>query len=129
MDPLEDKSAEQLLRSQLGDDAASGPLGRLLIERTGGNPLFLEESIRSLVETGVLTGQRGSYTLTRDVGDVSVPATVQVILAARIDRLEPEEKRLLQTAAVIGKDVPIRLLQAIADQPEQSLHTALARLQ
>ena len=132
LDPLESGSAEQFLHSQLGVDEALIPLKQHLIERTGGIPLFLEESVRSLVETGVLVGQRGGYALTRDVGDVSVPSTVQVILAARIDRLDPEAKRLLQTAAVIGKDVPIDLLQAIADVgpgAPDDLHTILGRLQ
>src|SRR5262249_10378084 len=129
IDPLETVSADQLLRSQLGEDSSLDPLKRYLIERTGGNPLFLEESVRTLLEIGVLVGQRGSYVLTRDVSDVSVPTTVRVMLAARIDRLEPEEKRLLQTAAVVGKDVPFALRKAIAATPESELHASLARLQ
>ena len=87
---------------------------RLLIERTEGNPFFLEESVRALVETGALVGERGAYRLGAVARRIQVPATVQAVLAARIDRLPPEDKRLLQTAAVIGKDVPFALLQAIA---------------
>jgi predicted ATPase len=129
IDPLETASAEQLLLAQLGDGVNLDPLKRHLLTRTGGNPLFLEESVRSLVETGVLLGQPGAYTLARDVREVRMPTTVQAILAARIDRLDPEAKRLLQTAAVVGKDVPLALLRAVADERDDSLHDLLARLQ
>src|SRR5262249_29986976 len=98
----------------------------LLVERTDANPLFLEESARALVETGALAGERGAYRLTRPVEQLRMPATV---LAARIDRLAPESKRLLQAAAVIGKDVPIPLLLAIADAPEGEVRAELTRLQ
>ena len=89
----------------------------MLIERTGGNPFFLEESARAAVETGVLVGDRGAYRLARSASEVRVPATVQAVLAARIDRLPPEDRALLQTAAAIGKDVRLALLQAVADLP------------
>jgi predicted ATPase len=75
-----------------------------LIERTEGNPFLIEESVRSLVETQVLTGEPGAYHLATPVPHLQVPATVQAVLAARIDCLPAEEKRLLQTAAVIGYD-------------------------
>jgi tetratricopeptide (TPR) repeat protein len=94
-----------------------------------GNPFLLEETVRTLVETGALDGPRGAYRLTRPVEALQVPATVQTILAARIDRLPPEEKRLLQAASVIGKDVPYALLAAIAEQPEEALRRGLAHLQ
>ena len=101
----------------------------VLIARTEGNPFFLEESMRTLVETGVLVGEPGAYRLAQALPTIQVPATVQVVLAARIDRLPPEEKRLLQTAAVVGTEVPLPLLQAIADLPEVALHRGLAHLQ
>ena len=85
--------------------------------------------MRTLVETGVLVGERGAYRLGRPLEELQVPATVQAVLAARIDRLPPEEKRLLQTAAVIGTEVPLPLLQAIAELPEEALHRGLAHLQ
>jgi tetratricopeptide (TPR) repeat protein len=91
--------------------------------------LFLEESVQALVEAGALVGERGAYRLDRPLDAIRVPATVQAVLAARIDRLPPEDKRLLQTAAVIGKDVPFALLQAIADTPETDLQAGLSRLQ
>src|SRR5262249_34863700 len=105
------------------------PLKHLLIARTEGNPFFLEESVRTLVETGVLVGERGGYRLAHALPTIQVPATVQAVLAARIDRLPPEEKRLLQTAAVIGTEVSFPLLQALADLPDEALHRGLAHLQ
>ena len=85
--------------------------------------------MRTLVETGVLVGTPGAYRLAQAVPSIQVPATVQAVLAARIDRLPPEEKRLLQTAAVIGMEVPLALLQAIAELPEETLHRGLTHLQ
>ena len=129
LDPLPPASAAEVLQALLGDDPSLEPLKQLLIERTGGNPFFLEESVRTLVETGVLVGERGAYRLAQALPTIQVPATVQAVLAARIDRLPPEEKRLLQTAAVIGTEVPLALLQAIAEEPEEVLHRSLAHLQ
>jgi len=100
-----------------------------VIAQTQGNPFFLEESVRTLIETGVLVEARGAYRLTQPLDDLQVPATVQTLLAARIDRLPPEDKPLLQTAAVIGTDVPWPLLQAIAGMSEKALSHSLARLQ
>src|SRR5881409_1522558 len=105
LDPLPPASAEELLQALLGDDPSLVPLKRLLIERTEGNPFFLEESVRALVETGGLVGERGAYRLAKSLDSLQVPATVQAVLAARIDRLPPDDKRLLQTAAVIGTEV------------------------
>ena len=106
LDPLPPVSADAFLHALLGDDASLQPLTRLLIARTEGNPFFLEESVRTLVETGVLQGERGAYHLGQALQTIQVPATVQAVLAARIDRLPPEEKGLLQTAAVIGTRGP-----------------------
>jgi tetratricopeptide (TPR) repeat protein len=129
VDPLPPENAGELLDALLGTDAALAPLKILLVERTDANPLFLEESLRALVETGDLAGERGAYRLARPVDQLKMPATVQAILAARIDRLTPEAKRLLQAASVIGKDVPIPLLLAIADAPEPEVRAELTRLQ
>jgi class 3 adenylate cyclase/tetratricopeptide (TPR) repeat protein len=129
IDPLPPESADELLEALLGPDAALGPLKQLLVERTEANPLYLEESVRALVETAALAGERGAYRLTRPVENLKIPATVQAILAARIDRLAPEAKRLLQAAAVIGKDVSMPLLLAIADAPEPEVRAALTHLQ
>jgi class 3 adenylate cyclase/tetratricopeptide (TPR) repeat protein len=129
LDPLPPANAEELLQALLGDDPSLASLTRPLIERTEGNPFFLEECVRTLVETGVLVGASGAYQLAKPLDSLQVPATVQAVLAARIDRLPPEGKHLLQTAAVIGADVPFALLQAIADAPEATLHRGLAHLQ
>ena len=129
LDPLPPASADAFLQGLLGDDRSLAPLTQLLIARTAGNPFFLEESMRTLLEMGVLVGERGAYRLTQAMPTLQVPATVQVVLAARIDRLPPEEKRLLQTAAVIGTEVPLALLQTIAELSEDALHRGLAHLQ
>jgi class 3 adenylate cyclase/tetratricopeptide (TPR) repeat protein len=129
IDPLPPESAEALLDALLGEDASLDALKRLLIERTEGNPFFLEESVRTLLETNMLAGERGSYRLTKVQATFQIPATAQAILAARIDRLSPEDKRLLQSASVIGREVPFALLQAIAQDGEEAIRRGLANLQ
>jgi predicted ATPase len=129
LDPLPPTSAEVFLQALVGHDTSLAPLTQLLIARTQGNPFFLEESVRTLVETGVLVGDRGAYRLTQALPTIQVPATVQAVLAARIDRLSPEDKRCLQTAAVIGTEVPLPLLQAIAEVSEEALQRGLEHLQ
>jgi class 3 adenylate cyclase/tetratricopeptide (TPR) repeat protein len=127
LEALPPENTGELLSALLGDDPALKPLKRLLVKR--GNPFFIEESIRTLVETGALALEHGSYRPTRPIEDIEVPATVQAILAARIDRLPPEEKQLLQTAAVVGKNVPLGVLHAVAEHPPEAIHRALTRLQ
>ena len=129
LDPLPPESAGEILNSVLGNDHGLQSLKQLLIERTEGNPFFLEESVRTLVETKVLVGERGNYHLEKKVESTQVPATVQAVLAARIDRLPLEEKQLLQSAAVIGKDVPFSLLQAITELSDEELRRGLTHLQ
>jgi tetratricopeptide (TPR) repeat protein len=129
LDPLPPASADELLQALVGDDPSLVPLTRLLIARTEGNPFFLEESVRTLVETGVLVGEHRAYRLAQALPTIQVPATVQAVLAARIDRLPPEDKRLLQTVAVIGTEVPFPLLQAIAELPDEALHRGIDHLQ
>ncbi|HEY7489635.1 MAG TPA: hypothetical protein VIH59_00795 [Candidatus Tectomicrobia bacterium] len=85
--------------------------------------------MRTMVETGMLVGAPGAYRLVQPLASLQIPATVQAVLAARIDRLPPEEKHVLRTAAVIGTEVPLPLLQAIAELPEVDLHRGLAHLQ
>jgi class 3 adenylate cyclase/tetratricopeptide (TPR) repeat protein len=129
LDPLPPASAEELLQTLLGHDPSLESVKPRLVAQTQGNPFFLEESVRTLIETGVLVGERGAYHLAKPLDDLQIPATVQAVLAARIDRLQPGDKAILQTASVIGKDVPLALLQAIAEQPEDELHAAIGRLQ
>src|SRR5262249_16891467 len=121
-------TAEELLHDLLGDGSQMSALHSRLIERTEGNPFFLEESVRHLVETGVLTGGRGASGLARADASVEMPATIQALLGARIDRLPLGDKRVLQCAAVIGKDVPLPLLEAIVDVTEDDLRQSLHNL-
>ncbi len=129
LDPLPAEGAERLLAALLGSNAGLEPLTCVLISQTAGNPFFLEECVRTLVETRALTGERGAYQLARPLPAIQVPATVQAVIAARIDRLRAVDKALLQTASVVGKDVPLGLLQAIAELAEDELHAAIGRLQ
>jgi class 3 adenylate cyclase/tetratricopeptide (TPR) repeat protein len=129
LDPLVAASAEALLDALLGSDRELAPLRSLLIARTEGNPFFLEESVRALAETGVLAGERGAYRQVRAGQIVQLPETVQALLAARIDRLLPDDKSLLQSASVIGTTVPFTLLRALAERPGDDLAARLAELQ
>jgi class 3 adenylate cyclase/tetratricopeptide (TPR) repeat protein len=134
LDPLSPAGAQELLQALLGGDASLAPLKQLLVDRTEGNPFFLEESVRALFDQGILehVGEgtsAGSVLLTKPLTELRLPATVQAVLAARIDRLPLDDKRLLQTAAVVGTEVPWPLLQAIADVPEAALRKSLAHLQ
>jgi class 3 adenylate cyclase/tetratricopeptide (TPR) repeat protein len=129
IDALPAESADKLLSALAGDDPSLQPLKRLLIDRTEGNPFFLEESIRSLVETGVLIGEPGAFRIELPLPKIRVPASVHAVLAARIDRLPPEDKQLLQGAAVVGKDVGLNLLEAVAGLTPNQLAGGLARLQ
>ncbi len=126
LDALPPERAVELLKALLGDDPGLESLRPLLVER--GNPFFIEESVRALVETGALVGERGAYRLTRPIQTIEVPATVQAILAARIERLDADDKQLLQTASVIGNDVPVVLLRAVADAGEDDVQRGLAHL-
>jgi class 3 adenylate cyclase/tetratricopeptide (TPR) repeat protein len=128
LNALGEDNTRAFLSALVGDRGDLGPVKRLLVERTGGNPFFLEESVRTLVENGALTGERGDYRLARAVHVVEVPSTVQAVLAARIDRLAAEDKRLLQCASVIGEHVPVGLLLAVADVSPDEGRDALARL-
>ncbi|HEX7058543.1 MAG TPA: adenylate/guanylate cyclase domain-containing protein [Solirubrobacterales bacterium] len=119
--PLGPADTAELLRDLAGTDATLEGLATLLHERTAGNPFFIEEIVRALAEAGNLEGERGAYRLARPVEGSGVPDTVQTVLAARIDRLGPEAKRLLQAASVAGKEVAERTLTAVAGTtgPEQ----------
>ena len=96
--------------------------------RSRGNPLFAEEIVLSLVETGILVGERGSYALAAPIESIDVPATIQTLLAARIDRLGEREKQALYCAAVIGKEFPRPLLEAVGELSAAELESALSAL-
>lgn len=129
VEPLPPEGVEELLGALLGPEPVLQSLKGLLGERTEGNPFFLEESVRTLTESGSLIGQPGSYRLATDVTTIRVPSTVHAVLAARIDRLPPEDKAVLQMAAVIGKNVPISLLHGISERSQAALLRALSHLE
>jgi class 3 adenylate cyclase/tetratricopeptide (TPR) repeat protein len=121
LEPLGPAAAEELLGTLLGTDASLAGLAHRVVERTGGNPFYMEEVVQSLIEDGALQGGKGAYRLVRPVGEVVIPSTVQTILTARIDRLPPAAKHLLQVAAVIGKMFPRPLLERVLAETDQAL--------
>jgi class 3 adenylate cyclase/tetratricopeptide (TPR) repeat protein len=129
IDGLPPATADELIDALLGPDPSLEPLKQLLAGRTDGNPLFIEETIQTLRDTRALVGERGRHRLTLAVEALRVPATVQAVLAARIDRLPDDLKRLLQCAAVIGTEVPFALLREVSEVPAAELRASLAGLQ
>ena len=128
LEPLSVGAADLLLDSLLGAAPGQAPLRQLLMERTEGNPFFIEESVAMLATDGVLTGERGQYTLAKAPSAISIPPTVRAVVAWRIDQLARGDKRLLEAASVVGKDIAISVLQAVTETPEEELHAGLARL-
>jgi class 3 adenylate cyclase len=127
--PLSKDALDELLRELLGDDESVASLPDVIQTRTGGNPFFIEEVVRSLVEEGALEGERGAYRLARPLESLPVPETVHSVLAARIDRLPEREKQVLQAASVIGKRFRERLLAQVVEMPGHELEDALRCLQ
>ncbi|HWA55480.1 MAG TPA: adenylate/guanylate cyclase domain-containing protein, partial [Solirubrobacterales bacterium] len=129
LQPLGREHTGELLRDLVGEDPSLDGLGDLIHERTAGNPFFVEEIVRGLAEAGNLEGERGAYRLARPVEDTGVPASVQTVLAARIDRLSPEAKRLLQAASVTSKEISERALGMVSGQSEaEGYRAALCEL-
>lgn len=129
LSPLEAGDADLLLRTLLGDGPELAELRQRLIARTGGEPLFLEEMARALVETGALQREGHGFRLARGYEEIEVPSSLQAVIASRIDRLPLDCRSLLQIASVIGKDVAIAPLRLVADLPETQLLVQLAALQ
>ena len=121
LDPLGIESAEEMLSALVGDSVGVAPLKRLIIEKTERNPFFMEEMVRALFEDGALHSN-GEVRLTRSLGQLKIPTTVQAILASRIDRLPPKDKELLQTLAVVGRRFPFSLLRAVVTQSQDDSH-------
>ena len=111
--PLGDSDTAALIGELLGSDPSVGELAAIIAERAAGNPFFAEEMVRELVQRGVLAGARGGYVCRVDVAELSVPATVQAAIAARIDRLSAPAKRTLNAASVIGARFGAGLLAAL----------------
>ncbi|MBI3757791.1 MAG: AAA family ATPase [Deltaproteobacteria bacterium] len=132
--PFGKEEAEEFLTAVLGSAATLTPLKQLILDKTQGTPFFMEEVVQTLAEDGTLTGAPGQYRLTQHGSTqhaltLQLPSTVQAILAARIDRLAPDEKVLLQQLAVIGREFPLSLVRHVIAQPEDELYRLLASLQ
>jgi class 3 adenylate cyclase len=117
LEPLSYSDTEALLGMLLGSDPSVSDVSAAIAERAAGNPFFVEEMVRELVQRGVLTGERGGYVCRSDVAEVGVPATVQAAIAARIDRLNSRAKRTLNAASVIGARFGAQLLTALKIDP------------
>ncbi|HLG82770.1 MAG TPA: adenylate/guanylate cyclase domain-containing protein [Bradyrhizobium sp.] len=128
MSPLSWPEAHKLLQQHFGEDPSLALLSRNIIERAQGNPFFLEELVDVIIERGDLDGERGAYRLRHGIGAIPLPATVQAVVAARIDRLEEIAKQVLETAAVIGRLVAMALLRPVAALPDEELLEAIAQL-
>jgi class 3 adenylate cyclase/tetratricopeptide (TPR) repeat protein len=129
VDPLSPVAADELVQTLLPEQASNSALRSTIVQRTDGTPLFIEETIRALAESGTLNDGVGTLALTGDPREIKIPATVQAVLATRIDRLPAEQKLLLQTASVIGPEVPFSLLRVITGLPDPTLQDILAHLQ
>jgi class 3 adenylate cyclase/tetratricopeptide (TPR) repeat protein len=128
LEPLGPADTRELLRDLAGEDPSLDGLEEPIHARTAGNPFFVEEIVRELVEAGHFEGERGAYRLVRPVEEAGVPATVQAVLTARIDRLKPDAKQLLQVASVVGKEVGARALGIAAGLSGEQLNPALCEL-
>jgi tetratricopeptide (TPR) repeat protein len=126
--PLHDAAADALLTDLLGRDPSLADLPARIRDHTRGNPFFIEEVVRALAEGESLAGERGDYRATRRIGSLGIPATIEALLAARIDRLPDREKRVLQDAAVLGRRFPGAALRLVVEEGEASLADALRAL-
>ena len=126
LDRLEAEAAHDLVQGLVGSTDTG--LRSLIVERTDGTPLFIEETVRTLVESGALRLRTGGYELTRQIPEIRIPETVQLVIAARIDSLSPGRKALLQVAAVIGSNIPIMLLREVAGLSDTELQRLLTDL-
>ncbi len=129
VEPLSRDHTLDLIRRMLGDAIGNHRLARLLAERTGGNPFFLEECVSSLLEQGALVGERGNYRLVAELDTLYLPDTVRSLIASRIDRLLPADKQVLQAAAIMARGVEPRILAAMLERAEGDVLPALARLE
>ncbi|MDE2049253.1 MAG: AAA family ATPase, partial [Betaproteobacteria bacterium] len=127
LEALAEQDASALLRALLGDDPALDELKRMVVDKTQGNPFFMEEYVRSLFDQGALV-RGATITLQRPIAAIQMPATVQGVLAARIDGLHPDDKAFLQLLAVLGAAAPLRLIEHLAQEPYDQLQNRLERL-
>ncbi|HKM99403.1 MAG TPA: adenylate/guanylate cyclase domain-containing protein, partial [Candidatus Binataceae bacterium] len=128
LDPLGRESADEMLSAMLGEGKDLVALKRLIIEKTEGNPFFMEEIVQVLLDEGALV-RNGAVKLTKSLNELKIPPTVQAILAARVDRLPTDEKELLQTLAVTGKEFSLSLVRAVFKKPHDEISRMLNDLQ
>jgi len=128
LQPLAEQSASEMLASMLGESPELAALNRLIIEKSEGNPFFIQEIVQTLLDRGVLI-RDGTVRLTKPIAQIGIPTTVQAVLAARIDRLSPGHKDLLQTLAVIGKEFSRRMVARTTLLAEDQLVLMLEELQ
>jgi len=128
LDPLGRESADEMLSALLGDNGELALLKRVIIEKTEGNPFFMEETVQVLLDEGVLV-RNGVTRLMQPMSELKIPPTVQGILAARIDRLPHEAKDLLQMLSVVGREFSMSLIRAVRPTPEEVLNSTLNELQ
>jgi predicted ATPase len=126
--PLGTAETEEFLTGLLGADGGLAALKQEVVTKTEGTPFFMEEVVQTLVDEHLLQGERGNYRLAQSITDIRIPPTVHGVLAARIDRLAPEEKLLLQHLSVIGRSVPLALVRRVIAQPEEELYRLLSSL-
>ena len=128
LEPLGPADAQALLATLLGDNLTLPPLKQLILDKTEGNPFFMEEVVQTIAEEKLLLGIPGQYRIEQTPAALHIPTTVQGVLAARIDRLPVAEKELLQTLAVIGKEFPFSLIQCICDGRDARIDSDLCNL-
>jgi class 3 adenylate cyclase/tetratricopeptide (TPR) repeat protein len=128
MPPLQPSQAAILLQDHFGNDPSLALLSRNIIERAQGNPFFLEELVNALVERGDFEGEKGAYRLKGGIDSIPLPSTVQAVIAARIDRLEENGKKVLEIASVVGREISISILDAVASLTPAELSEAVQRL-
>ena len=129
LDPLGKESAQEMLTAMVGDGVEVRALKRLIIERTGGNPFFMEETVQVLLDEGALVRDGDAVRITKSLSQLKIPPTVQAILAARIDRLPADEKDLLQSLAVAGKEFSLALVREVIKKPDDEINRMLNDLQ
>jgi class 3 adenylate cyclase/tetratricopeptide (TPR) repeat protein len=128
LEPLLRESADEMLSALMGDNVEVAPLRQLIIEKTEGTPFFIEETIQALFEDGTIV-RDGEIRVTRSLGQLRIPTTLQALLASRIDRLPDAEKELLQTLAVIGAEFSLKLAARVVGIVDEELSPMLLRLQ
>ena len=129
LDPLGKQSADEMLTALIGDGLEIGPLKRIIIEKTEGNPFFMEETVQVMLDDGALVRDGKAFRHTKPFNELKIPPTVQAILAARIDRLPADDRDLLQNLAVIGTEFRFGLVRKVVAKPEEELERMLSELQ